>query len=43
MVRQRLISKEEAILRIDPDQLNQLLRPIFDSKEKAKLFLRVIY
>ncbi|MFC2085084.1 pyruvate, phosphate dikinase [Bacteroidota bacterium] len=37
MVRQGLISKEEAILRIDPEQLNQLLRPIFDSDEKAKV------
>lgn len=36
MVRQKLISKEDAILRIDPDQLNQLLRPIFDLKEKSK-------
>ncbi len=36
MVRQRLISKEEAIMRIDPDQLNQLLRPIFDASEKTK-------
>ncbi len=36
MVRQRLISKEEALLRIDPDQLNQLLRPIFDLNEKTK-------
>jgi pyruvate,orthophosphate dikinase len=36
MVRQRLISKEEALLRIQPDQLNQLLRPIFDLNEKTK-------
>ncbi len=36
MVRQKLISKEEALMRIDPDQLEQLLRPIFDMKEKAK-------
>lgn len=34
MVREKLISKEEALMRIDPDQLNQLLRPIFDPKEK---------
>jgi pyruvate,orthophosphate dikinase len=31
-----LISEKEAILRIEPDQLNQLLRPIFDLKEKKK-------
>jgi len=36
MVKQKLISKEEALLRIDPDQLNQLLRPIFDTIEKKK-------
>ncbi|HEX2963274.1 MAG TPA: pyruvate, phosphate dikinase [Ignavibacteriales bacterium] len=36
MVRERLISREEALMRIEPDQLNQLLRPIFDSKEKKK-------
>jgi len=36
MVRQRLISKEEAIMRIDPEQLNQLLRPIFNSAGKKK-------
>ncbi|HEX2867674.1 MAG TPA: pyruvate, phosphate dikinase [Ignavibacteriales bacterium] len=36
MVRERLISREEALMRIEPEQLNQLLRPIFDSKEKKK-------
>ncbi len=36
MVRENLISKEEALMRIDPNQLNQLLRPIFDPKEKAQ-------
>ncbi|MEJ5261462.1 MAG: pyruvate, phosphate dikinase [Ignavibacterium sp.] len=36
MVKERLISKEEAILRIEPNQLNQLLRPIFDAEEKRK-------
>ncbi len=34
MVRERLISKEDALMRIEPNQLNQLLRPIFDTKEK---------
>lgn len=34
MVRQKLISKEDALMRIEPNQLNQLLRPIFDLKEK---------
>ncbi len=36
MVKKRLISKEEAISRIEPNQLNQLLRPIFDLNEKRK-------
>lgn len=37
MVRERLIPKEEAISRIEPNQLNQLLRPIFDQSEKQKV------
>jgi pyruvate,orthophosphate dikinase len=36
MVRQGLIKKEEALLRVEPDQLNQVLRPIFDAREKQK-------
>lgn len=36
MVKERLISKEDAISRIEPNQLNQLLRPIFDPDEKRK-------
>jgi pyruvate, orthophosphate dikinase len=34
MVAERIISKQEALLRVEPDQLNQLLRPIFDRKGK---------
>lgn len=34
MVEEGLISKEEALLRVEPDQLNQLLRPIFDPDQK---------
>ncbi len=34
MVQEKLISEEEALMRIDPEQLNQLLRPIFDLGEK---------
>ncbi len=34
MVKEKLITKEEAIRRLEPDQLNQLLRPIFDHQEK---------
>src|SRR5690606_29377216 len=36
MVKEKLIEKEEAIRRIEPNQLNQLLRPIFDINEKRK-------
>jgi len=35
MVGEKLISDQEALKRIEPDQLNQLLRPIFDLDEKA--------
>ena len=34
MVREKLIKKEAALQRLDPSALNQLLRPIFDAKEK---------
>ncbi|MDH4128120.1 MAG: pyruvate, phosphate dikinase [Spirochaetota bacterium] len=34
MVEEGLISKEQAILRVEPEQLNQLLRPIFDIQNK---------
>jgi pyruvate, orthophosphate dikinase len=36
MVEERIISRKEALLRIEADQLNQLLRPIFDSHDKEK-------
>ncbi|OGQ76708.1 MAG: pyruvate, phosphate dikinase [Deltaproteobacteria bacterium RIFCSPLOWO2_12_FULL_60_16] len=36
MVEERIISKEQALLRIEPDQLNQLLRPIFDQEDKER-------
>ena len=35
LVEEGLISKEEALMRVEPEQLNQLLRPIFDFNEKA--------
>ncbi len=34
MVGEKLISDKEALQRIEPDQLNQILRPVFDLKEK---------
>ena len=36
MVEEGLISKEEAIMRVEPDQLNQLLQPTFNPAEKNK-------
>ena len=36
MVKEGLITKEEAIMRIEPEQLNQILRPVFDPREKEK-------
>jgi pyruvate,orthophosphate dikinase len=34
MAAERLISKEDAILRVEPEALNHLLRPIFDADKK---------
>ncbi len=39
MVKDELIDKETALLRVEPDQLNQLLQPIFDYQEKTKALL----
>ena len=36
MVEEKIIDRKEALRRIEPDQLNQLLRPIFDQKGKEK-------
>ncbi len=35
MVREGLISREEAVLRVEPDQVEQLLHPIIDPKYRA--------
>src|SRR5215467_834474 len=37
MVNEKLISKEEAVLRVDPQQLDQLLHPVLDPKSKKTL------
>ncbi|MEO8664980.1 MAG: pyruvate, phosphate dikinase [Ignavibacteria bacterium] len=34
MVNEKLIGEKEAVKRVEPEQLNQLLRPIFSTKEK---------
>jgi pyruvate,orthophosphate dikinase len=36
MVDEKIIGKEQALMRIEPDQLNQLLRPIFDPEDKGR-------
>jgi pyruvate, orthophosphate dikinase len=36
MVKEGLITKDEALSRVDPDGLNQILRPIFDPEEKIR-------
>lgn len=36
MVKEKLITEKEAVMRVDPDQLNQLLRPIFSTAEKEE-------
>ena len=37
MLDEGLISEEEALTRIDPDSLNQLLHPIFDPESRSKV------
>jgi len=39
MVEEGLIDKKEAILRVDPQQLDQLLHPVLDPKSKKELTL----
>ena len=39
MVDEKLINKEEAIMRIDPNSLDQLLHPVFDKSKKEKVVL----
>ncbi len=36
MVKEKLITQNDAISRVEPNQLNQLLRPIFDIQQKRK-------
>jgi pyruvate,orthophosphate dikinase len=36
MVKEGLITPQEAVLRVEPEQLNQLLRPVFNYEEKEK-------
>ena len=36
MVKERIITKTEALLRVEADHLNQLLRPVFDNRDKEQ-------
>ena len=40
MVKERLINKQEAVARIDPAQLDQLLHPTFDPKAERKVLAK---
>ncbi len=40
IVKEGLISQDQAILRVDPKQLDQLLHPTFDPKEKKEIIAR---
>jgi len=42
MVKEKLITKEEAILRVDPVQLDQLLHPVFDPKAPRQIIAKGI-
>src|SRR3989338_3416964 len=37
MVKEKLITKEEALMRLDPQQIDQLLHPVIDPKAKIKV------
>ena len=36
LVNEGLIDKETAVMRVEPDQIDQLLHPVFDAEELAK-------
>lgn len=40
MMKEKLINKEEALMRVDPDQINQLLHPIIDPKAKINVIAK---
>ncbi|MDD5772632.1 MAG: pyruvate, phosphate dikinase [bacterium] len=40
MVREKLITKEEAVLRVEPQQLDQMLHPILDPKAKIQVIAK---
>ncbi len=40
MVKEKLITKEEAIMRVEPEQLDQLLHPVIDPKAALKVIAK---
>jgi pyruvate,orthophosphate dikinase len=40
MVKEKLISKEEALMRLEPEQLDQLLHPVIDPKASPKVIAK---
>jgi len=40
MVKERLITREEAVMRIEPQQIDQLLHPVIDPKAKVEVLAR---
>lgn len=40
MVKEKLISKDEAIMRVEPEQLDQLLHPVIDPKANLKVIAK---
>jgi pyruvate,orthophosphate dikinase len=42
MAKEKLITKEEAVLRVEPVQLDQLLHPVFDPKAKKEVIAKGI-
>lgn len=40
MVREGILTEKEALMRVEPNQLNQLLRPIFDPRAKEEALAR---
>jgi pyruvate, orthophosphate dikinase len=40
MVKEKLITKEEALMRVEPEQLDQLLHPVIDPKAQLKVIAK---
>ena len=40
MVKEGILSKEEALMRVEPEQLNQLLHPVLDEKKPLKVIAK---